>query len=183
MKKGAYFVTTARGGIHDEAALAVALDKQQIAGAGLDVWEDEPPPHDNPLMAYDNVLVSPHTAGGTGEARENMSRYAAEQERVRARIALLEREIKTEVEGAMATVELGRKASASLETELAQPAEELIRIARVAYDEGEAGVLEVLDALRLRRNAGLKKLEMDAALREAFLELERAVGEELEVLR
>ena len=117
------------------------------------------------------------------DGRYEVARYAAEQERVRARIALLEREIKTEVEGAMATVELRRKASASLETELAQPAEELIRIARVAYDEGEAGVLEVLDALRLRRNAGLKKLEMDAALREAFLELERAVGEELEVLQ
>ncbi len=52
---------------------------KQIAGAGLDVWEDEPPPHDHRLMAFDNVLVSPHTAGATFESRDNMARYAAEQ--------------------------------------------------------------------------------------------------------
>ncbi len=79
MKPEAYFVTTARGFIHDETALADALDKKLIAGAGLDVWEDEPPPSEHPLMRFDNVLVSPHTAGGTVEARENMSRFAAEQ--------------------------------------------------------------------------------------------------------
>ena len=61
------------------AALAAALTAKQIAGAGLDVWEDEPPPSEHPLMRFDNVLVSPHTAGGTVEARENMSRFAAEQ--------------------------------------------------------------------------------------------------------
>jgi D-3-phosphoglycerate dehydrogenase / 2-oxoglutarate reductase len=79
MKPEAYFVTTARGFIHDEAALAEALANKRIAGAGLDVWEDEPPPHDHPLMKFDNVLVSPHTAGATEESRENMSRIAAEQ--------------------------------------------------------------------------------------------------------
>jgi D-3-phosphoglycerate dehydrogenase len=52
---------------------------KQIAGAGLDVWEDEPPPHDHKLMAFDNVLVSPHTAGATVESRDNMARFAAEQ--------------------------------------------------------------------------------------------------------
>jgi len=79
MQKHAYFVTTARGGIHDEDALAAALSGKQIAGAGLDVWEDEPPPHDHKLMAFDNVLVSPHTAGATVESRDNMARFAAEQ--------------------------------------------------------------------------------------------------------
>jgi D-3-phosphoglycerate dehydrogenase len=79
MQKHAYFVTTARGGIHDEDALADALTAKQIAGAGLDVWEDEPPPHDHRLMAFDNVLVSPHTAGATYESRDNMARFAAEQ--------------------------------------------------------------------------------------------------------
>jgi D-3-phosphoglycerate dehydrogenase len=79
MKPEAYFITTARGFIHDEAALAEALATKKIAGAGLDVWEDEPPPAEHPLMRFDNVLVSPHTAGGTVEARENMSRFAAEQ--------------------------------------------------------------------------------------------------------
>ena len=79
MRLEAYFITTARGFIHDENALADALASKQIAGAGLDVWEEEPPPHDHPLMRFDNVLVSPHTAGATEESRENMARFAAEQ--------------------------------------------------------------------------------------------------------
>ncbi|HBK04319.1 MAG TPA: 3-phosphoglycerate dehydrogenase [Acetobacteraceae bacterium] len=79
MQKHAYFITTARGGIHDEAALAAALTAKQIAGAGLDVWEDEPPPSDHPLLHYDNVVVSPHTAGITRQSRHNIARIAAEQ--------------------------------------------------------------------------------------------------------
>lgn len=79
MRPDAYFITTARGFIHDESALAAALAAKKIAGAGLDVWEDEPPPHDHPLLQYDNVLASPHTAGATEESRENMARFAAEQ--------------------------------------------------------------------------------------------------------
>lgn len=79
MKPEAYFITTARGFIHDENALAEALAAKRIAGAGLDVWEEEPPPYDHRLMAFDNVLLSPHTAGATLEARDNMARIAAEQ--------------------------------------------------------------------------------------------------------
>ncbi len=79
MQKHAYFITTARGGIHDEAALAEALAARRIAGAGLDVWEKEPPPHTHPLMAFDNVVISPHTAGVTVESRTNIARIAAEQ--------------------------------------------------------------------------------------------------------
>jgi D-3-phosphoglycerate dehydrogenase len=79
MQKHAFFITTARGGIHDESALAEALAQRRIAGAGLDVWEKEPPPHDHPLLRFDNVLVSPHTAGVTREARLNIARIAAEQ--------------------------------------------------------------------------------------------------------
>jgi D-3-phosphoglycerate dehydrogenase len=79
MKPNAYFVTTARGNIHDERALEAALRAGKIAGAGLDVWEKEPPPLDHPLLQFDNVMVSPHTAGVTYEARINMGRIAAEQ--------------------------------------------------------------------------------------------------------
>lgn len=79
MKPQAYFINTARGFIHDEAALAEAIEKKKIAGAGLDVWEKEPPPHDHPLLMYDNVLLSPHTAGITREARRNIATVAAEQ--------------------------------------------------------------------------------------------------------
>jgi len=79
MQPHAYFITTARGFIHDEAALADALRDKRIAGAGLDVWAKEPPPPNHPLLQFDNVLASPHTAGVTKEARENMGRIAAEQ--------------------------------------------------------------------------------------------------------
>jgi D-3-phosphoglycerate dehydrogenase len=79
MQPHAYFITTARGFIHDEAALVDALNKKLVAGAGLDVWAKEPPPPDHPLLQFDNVLASPHTAGVTREARENMGRIAAEQ--------------------------------------------------------------------------------------------------------
>ena len=79
MRKGAFLISTARGHIHDEAALADALRRKHIAGAGLDVWASEPPPCDHPLLAFDNVLVSPHTAGVTRETRFNMGKIAAEQ--------------------------------------------------------------------------------------------------------
>jgi D-3-phosphoglycerate dehydrogenase len=79
MQKHAYFITTARGFIHDETALTETLRNKAIAGAGLDVWAKEPPPPDHPLLQFDNVLVSPHTAGVTREARANMGRIAAEQ--------------------------------------------------------------------------------------------------------
>ncbi|HEY1542115.1 MAG TPA: hydroxyacid dehydrogenase [Xanthobacteraceae bacterium] len=79
MQPHAFFVTAARGFIHDEAALADVLKANKIAGAGLDVWSKEPPPSSHPLMAFDNVLVSPHTAGVTVEARRNMASIAAAQ--------------------------------------------------------------------------------------------------------
>ena len=79
MRPDSYFITTARGGIHDEAALADVLTNGRIAGAGLDVWEKEPPDPEHPLLRFDNVLATPHTAGVTHESRHNMGRYAAEQ--------------------------------------------------------------------------------------------------------
>jgi D-3-phosphoglycerate dehydrogenase len=79
MRPHAYLITTARGNIHDEAALADALRGRRIAGAGLDVWATEPPPREHPLLQFDNVLASPHTAGVTRETRFNMGKIAAEQ--------------------------------------------------------------------------------------------------------
>ena len=79
MKKGAIFISTARGGIHDEQALAEALTSGHLAGAGLDVWKEEPPALDNPLLALDNVVATFHTAGVSHEGRRNVARMAAEQ--------------------------------------------------------------------------------------------------------
>ena len=79
MKPGAVFISAARGSIHDEQALADAIERGHIDGAGLDVWEREPPPPDHPLMQFPNVVTSPHIAGATEDSLERMAEYAASQ--------------------------------------------------------------------------------------------------------
>jgi D-3-phosphoglycerate dehydrogenase len=79
MKRGALFISTARGGIHDEASLVDALRSGHLAGAGLDVWDQEPPPLDHPLLGMDNVVATFHTAGVSHEARRNVAAISAEQ--------------------------------------------------------------------------------------------------------
>lgn len=79
MKKGAIFISTARGGIHDEQALAEALKSGHLLGAGLDVWKEEPPALDHPLLAMDNVVATFHTAGVSHEGRRNVAKSAADQ--------------------------------------------------------------------------------------------------------
>ena len=79
MKKGSIFVSTARGGIHDEAALYDAIKGDHVFGAGLDVWDLEPPPIDHPLLTLPNVVATFHTAGVTHQARRNVATWAADQ--------------------------------------------------------------------------------------------------------
>ncbi|RYF50098.1 MAG: 2-hydroxyacid dehydrogenase, partial [Comamonadaceae bacterium] len=67
-----YLINVARGSVVDEAALVGALTERRIAGAGLDVFEDEPNVPDA-LMALDNVVLTPHTASATHETRRAMA--------------------------------------------------------------------------------------------------------------
>lgn len=67
MKPGAYLVNVSRGPVVDEAALVAALRSGEIAGAGIDVYEQEPPAADNPLWELENVVVTPHRAGFSRE--------------------------------------------------------------------------------------------------------------------
>ncbi|MEK0082638.1 hydroxyacid dehydrogenase [Benzoatithermus flavus] len=77
MRPNAILINTARGGLVDETALAEAVREGWIRGAGLDVFETEPPRPDSPLLAERRVLLSPHCAGVTGEAAVRMAQESA----------------------------------------------------------------------------------------------------------
>jgi D-3-phosphoglycerate dehydrogenase / 2-oxoglutarate reductase len=79
MRKGVRIVNCARGGIVDEAALAEAIRCGQVAGAALDVFVEEPPPNDHPLLALDCVVATPHLGASTDEAQINVAVAIAEQ--------------------------------------------------------------------------------------------------------
>jgi glyoxylate reductase len=78
MKKTAYLVNNSRGPVVDEKALFKALKEGWIAGAGLDVFEQEPTPVDNPLLMLDNVVVAPHVSSASLETRSRMAEMVAE---------------------------------------------------------------------------------------------------------
>lgn len=78
MKKTAYLINNARGPVVDEKALYQVLKKGQIAGAGIDVFEQEPTPIDNPLLKLDNVVVAPHISSASYETRSRMAEMVAE---------------------------------------------------------------------------------------------------------
>ncbi len=83
MKSTAYFTNCGRGGTVDEAALVEALRDGEIAGAGIDVFEEEPTPPNNPLLKMDNVIVTPHLAGASVESsRAGMLRLGEETARI-----------------------------------------------------------------------------------------------------
>jgi cobalt-zinc-cadmium efflux system outer membrane protein len=111
--------------------------------------------------------------------RYEVARYQAEQEQAMARTAVLARQMQTEIRGAREVLTIRREALAAYERELGSTGVELTRITRTAYEEGEVGILELLDSLRVNRLASLRLLELQAGVREAFIELERVVGAEL----
>ena len=79
MKPTAYLINTCRGPTVDEAALIKALQDGELAGAGLDVFEVEPTPGDNPLLKMDNVIVTPHSAGGSTVSGPNAQRQIGQE--------------------------------------------------------------------------------------------------------
>lgn len=78
MKPTAIVINCARGGLVDEAALLAALDAGELAGAGLDVFEEEPPAPSNPLIHHEKVVATPHVAGGSKEALRLQAETVAE---------------------------------------------------------------------------------------------------------
>jgi len=78
MKKTAYLINNSRGPVVDEKDLCQALKEGRIAGAGLDVFEQEPTPVDNPLLKLDNVVVAPHISSASYETRSKMAEMVAD---------------------------------------------------------------------------------------------------------
>ena len=79
MKEGVRIINCARGGLIDEKALYEAIKSGKVAGAALDVFEEEPPSPDNPLLTLDSVICTPHLGASTGEAQENVAIDIANQ--------------------------------------------------------------------------------------------------------
>jgi len=111
--------------------------------------------------------------------RYEVARYQAEQTQATARAAVLARQIQAEIQGAREVVVIRRDELAAYQRELESAGAELTSITRLAYEEGEVGILELLDSLRVNRLASLRLLDLRAGVREAFIDLERVVGTEL----
>lgn len=106
-------------------------------------------------------------------------RFSAEQERVSARMRILAQRIRAEIEGTVRAFNVRFEARDRYLRELGSSGPELIRIATVAYDDGEIGILQLLDVYRTQRQAQSRVIDILLAVREAQIDLERAIGEEL----
>jgi outer membrane protein, heavy metal efflux system len=108
-----------------------------------------------------------------------VTRAEAEHEKASARLDALERQIRAEVRAAHVAFELRRALSDQYRLGTEKSGRELVRIARIAYEEGEKSILELLDVYRASRQAELRGLELLAAVKQAQIELDRVVGEEV----
>lgn len=112
------------------------------------------------------------------KGQTEVARFTAEQERVAARLQILSQQIRASVEGTVQAFNIRAKTRDEYARELADTGPELVRIATVAYQEGEIGILQLLDAYRTQRLAQLRMLDIHTAVKEAQLELEKVIGEE-----
>jgi cobalt-zinc-cadmium efflux system outer membrane protein len=113
------------------------------------------------------------------KGQAEVARFSAEQERARSRLQILAQRIRAEIEGTVRAFQIRTQARDRYRDELGASGAELVKIATVAYQEGEIGILQLLDAYRTQRQAQLRLLDVQSAVKEAQLELERVVGEEL----
>jgi cobalt-zinc-cadmium efflux system outer membrane protein len=113
------------------------------------------------------------------KGQTEVARWRAEQDRAAARQTVLERKIRAEVTGAAEALQLRKAAIAQYRTEVNELGADLTRITRIAYQEGEVGILELLDSYRVTRQSLLRLMELEALAKEAQIELDRAVGEEV----
>jgi len=79
MKTGAYLINVARGPLVDDDSLIEALDSGKLAGAGIDVFDPEPPAADAPIRFHPKIVLTPHCASVTGDGRARIERMAIER--------------------------------------------------------------------------------------------------------
>ena len=113
------------------------------------------------------------------KGQAEVARFAAEQERADARLQILSRQIQAAVDGNVRAFQVRSAARDEYRSTLADSGTELVRIATVAYQEGEINILQLLDTYRLQRQAQLRLIDIEAAVKEAQIEVERVVGEEI----
>lgn len=113
------------------------------------------------------------------KGQTEVARWKAEQERASARREGLARRIRGEVAAAAAALEARKGAIEQYRSEVNQAGLDLSKIARVSYEEGEIGILELLDSYRVNRQAMLRLVDLQVLAKEAQIELDRAVGEEV----
>ncbi|MEK7409146.1 MAG: TolC family protein [Acidobacteriota bacterium] len=111
--------------------------------------------------------------------RTEVARLTAEQERARARLELVAQQVSASVEGVYRTYEARRKAWLDFRDQAAAMSPDLLRMAAAGYQEGELGILELLDAYRVSRTARFRLADLGASVKEAEIELSRAVGTEV----
>jgi cobalt-zinc-cadmium efflux system outer membrane protein len=113
------------------------------------------------------------------KGRTEVARLSAEQERARARRDLIEQQVAAAVAGAYDVHRMRLDALRAFEEASAEPGEQLLETARVGYEEGELGILELLDAYRLQRQTQMRRLDLQAAVKQAEIELSRGAGFEV----
>jgi D-3-phosphoglycerate dehydrogenase len=111
LKPGAYLINAARGGVVNEAALVRMLEQKRLAGAALDVYEQEPLPADHPLRHAPNIVLTPHVGASTMEAQQNVALEISEA----VRAALLEGDLSRAVNAPALSGEAMRKVRPLLE--------------------------------------------------------------------
>jgi len=113
------------------------------------------------------------------KGRTEVARLSAERERTQARRELLAQHVQATVGGAWDLYSTRLEALPAFEKQTSEITDDLLRTARVGYQEGELGILELLDAYRVQRQTRLRRLEIQAAVKEAEIELSRVVGAEV----
>jgi len=178
----AYDQQVARLRLEQQAARRLRYPEPAVAGGlkradGIDLSQPARGPFERTQNGLFVGITVPIPSFNRGQTEVN--RLHAEQRRVEAHRRALEHQIRAQVTGAYQVLTLRGEAIESYRRELGGRNDELLKIARTAYEEGEAGILELLDVFRLQRQSQQRFIELGSAEREALIELERVMGREV----